>query len=230
MARDIPTDDGIPLVSAIDDGILDPVPIDRSEAVSRRRAPPLAARLLNYGPHAALTAWLFGAAWLLGSHFVVSTSTAVREESVQSAEMGEAAQKMAAEHHAQEADVEVVRTAQSLSTKAATDLETAKSRLDAKRTEVGPAIAEVSGKRPKVAEKLSKVGRRFDRIGLEIAALVAAAPAADRLVAAAPVARRRAQSARHDAFDPSQNPNAPGAPRPLGTIVGVAITNNSGTE
>ena len=227
--RDYP-DDAIPWVSAADDGILDPVPTDRPEAVSRRRAPPLAARLLNYGPHAALTAWLFGAAWLVGSHFLVSTPIVGGEKSVQSAKMREAAQKVAAEHSAQKTDAEVVRAAQSLNTKAATRLGTAKPRLDATDTEVGPAIAEVSGNRPKPAEKHSKVSGRFDRIGLEIAALVAAAPAADGSADAAPVARRRPQSARHDAFDPSQNPNAPGAPRPLGSIAGAAITNSSGTE
>src|SRR5271165_5277500 len=107
--RDHP-DDAIPWVSAADDRILDPVPTDRSEAVSRRRRPPLAARLLNYGPHAALVAWLFGAAWLVGSHFVVSTPIVVRDESLQNAEM---AQKVAAEHHAQKAYVGVVRAAQS---------------------------------------------------------------------------------------------------------------------
>ncbi len=125
-----------------------------------------------------------------------------------------------------------MRAAQRLSTKAATGLGHAKSRLDATNTEVGPAIAEASVKvehlRPKSAEKLSKVSGRFDRIGLEIAVLVAAAPAADRSVTAAPFARRPAQSARHGAFDPSQNPDAPGAPRPL--IVGAAIATNSATE
>ncbi len=222
--RDSP-DDAIPWVSAADDAILDPVPTDRSEAVSRRSAPPLAARLLKYGPHAALTAWLFGAAWLVGSYFVGPAPTVVERD---------AAQKMTAEHHAQKADVEAMRAPQSLSTKAATGLGNAKSRLDATNTEVGPAIAEASGKvehfRPKSAEKLSKVSGPFDRIGLEIAVLVAAAPAADRSVAAAPFTRRPAQSARHDAFDPSQNPDAPGAPRPLGSIVGAAIANNSAAE
>lgn len=227
--RDHP-DDAIPWVSAADDRILDPVPTDRSEAVSRRRWPPLAARLLNYGPHAALVAWLFGAAWLMGSHFIVSTPVVVGDDSVRNAEMRDAAQKASAERYAQETDVGVVRVAQNPSTKAGAGLGTAKPRLDATNSEGGTAVAEVSGKRPKPAEKHSQVGERVDRIGLEIAALFAAAPAADRSVDAARVARRRAHSARHDAFDPSQNPNAPGAPRPLGTFVGAAITNNSRTE
>jgi len=53
--RDFP-DEAVPWVSAAVDAILDPVLCKKSEAVSGRSAPALAARLLNYGPHAALTA------------------------------------------------------------------------------------------------------------------------------------------------------------------------------
>ena len=49
----------------------------------------------------------------------------------------------------------------------------------------------------------------------------------DPSAAVAPVARRPAQNARHDAFDPLQNATAPGAPHPLGTIARAATVANS---
>ena len=95
-------------------------------------------------------------------------------------------------------------------------------------------LPEASGKverlRSEFSEKASKASQRFDRIGLEIAALLAsAAPAADRAMVAAPIARRQARSVRHDAFDPSLNPTAPGAPRPLGTVAATTTASNTRT-
>jgi hypothetical protein len=211
-----------------------PAHFKQAKAAPARNAPTLVTNLLRYGPYAALTACLFAGAWLAWSHLDGPARTVVQQESVQSAEMGHAAQKMAEEPHAQKAEVEALPTAQSLSTKDAIDLGGTKPRLDAAKTEVSAAIVEVSGKverlPPKSPEKPSKASERFDPIGHEIAALLAAAPVVDRSKAAAPVARKRAENARHDAFDPSKNPTAPGAPRPLGTIAPAATTNNSAAE
>jgi hypothetical protein len=205
------------------DAILRPGKI---EAVSTRNAPDLSAGLLRYGPHAALAAWLLGVAWLAGSSFVGPART-VTQQSAQSAQSADAE----IGHTAQKADVEAMRAAQSPSIKDAIDLGNAKPGLDAAKTEIGGGDREASGKaerpRSKSAERLSKSSERLDRIGLEIAALLAAAPAADPSAAVAPVARRPAQNARHDAFDPLQNPTAPGAPRPLGTIARAATVANS---
>src|SRR5271157_5080140 len=61
--------------------------------------PTLAARLLTpsmtYGPRAALAACLVGVVWLVGSHFVGSPPAVVRQESLQTAGMDHAAQKIA---------------------------------------------------------------------------------------------------------------------------------------
>jgi hypothetical protein len=73
-------------------------------------------------------------------------------------------------------------------------------------------------------EKLATGSHKIDRMGLKIAALLAVNPVVDHSVSATP-ARRREQRARHDAFDPSQHPNAPGAPRPLGSIRSTAPAN-----
>jgi len=201
------------------DAILRPGKI---EAISTRSAPDLSANLLRYGPHAALAAWLLGVAWLAGSSFVGPARTVAQQDSAQRAD---------AEVGPQKADVEALRAAQSPSIKDAIELGNAKPGLDAAKTEIGGGDREASGKaerpRSKSAERLSKSSERLDRIGLEIAALLAAAPAADPSAAVAPVARRPAQNARHDAFDPLQNPTAPGAPRPLGTIARAATVANS---
>jgi hypothetical protein len=228
-AADPPLDDEMLLRGARPaDAIL--APPRRVEGVSA-----LAARLsahaprLKYGPRAALAAWLVGVAWLVGSHFVGSPRTVVQQESMQTAGTGEAAQIVAEEPHVQNADVEAMRTAQSLDAKeaigVATGVESAKPNSGPK-TEVSVAPADVSGKVPrrKSAEKPSKPRDRFDRLGLEIAALLADPASRSH---SAPGARNRAQGGRGDAFDPTQNPTAPGAPRPLGMIAPSAIANDS---
>lgn len=110
---------------------------------------------------------------------------------------------MAEEPHAPKAEVEALPAAQGA--KDAAGLGNTKPRLDAAKTEISAAIAEVSGKverlPPKPPEKPSKA-----------------------------VARKRAKGGRGDAFDPSKNPTAPGAPRPLGTIAPAATPNNSAAE
>jgi hypothetical protein len=78
-------------------------------------------------------------------------------------------------------------------------------------------------------EKLANGSDRIDRIGLKIAALLAVDPVVDHSVSPT-LARRREQRARHDAFDPSQHPNAPGAPRPLGTIRSTAPANKGSVD
>jgi hypothetical protein len=169
----------------------------------------------RYGPPAALTACLFGVAWL-GWYQIQGRAPAL-------------------ESHAQRAEVETMRVAQSLNTaEEVSTPETAKPSLEAAKDEAGPGIVEAAGKNsrlpPKPVEKLAKGGERLDRIGLKIAALLAVDPVVDHSVSATPVARKRGQSTRGDAFDPSQHPNAPGAPRPLGTIRSTAPANKLSAE
>jgi hypothetical protein len=91
------------------------------------------------------------------------------------------------------------------------------------------AVGKTSRLPPKPVEKLAKGGERTDRIGLKIAALLAADPVVDHSVSATPPGKR-GQRARGDAFDPSKHPNAPGAPRTLGTIRWTAPTNKSSAD
>ena len=183
-----------------DDAIRGAVP-RKIEPVLRRSA--LTAGLWRYGPHAALAAWMIAVAWMAGSHFYPPVRTVVQQEGAHGAEMSRAAQNAAEDQHAQKARVEP-SAAQTLSTKDATGPGDTKG-VEAAKIEMSGGLPEASGKverlRPKSSEKASKASERFDRIGLEIAALLAtAAPAADRSITAAPTARRQARSARHDAL------------------------------
>jgi hypothetical protein len=100
--------------------------------------------------------------------------------------------------------------AQSPSAKEATALEGLKARLDAVKTDTGAEIAELAGKvdrlQRELTTKLAKASERFDRPDHRGAVPRAAATKAPRV----------------DAFDPSQNPGAPGAPRPLGSLAPAA--------
>jgi hypothetical protein len=182
----------------------------KSAAARDRGAP-----VKRYGPPAALTACLFGLAWLGWSNVQRPAP------STRSAEINLSAQKTTEESRAQRAEVEAIRAAQRLNTEGVRAAETAKPGLEAAKNEASPGIVEAAGKTSrlpaKTVEKIAKRGEGVDRIGLKIAALLAVDPTVDHSASATP-ARKRQQSARGDAFDPSQHPNAPGAPRQLGTI------------
>jgi hypothetical protein len=203
------------------------VPSNMSEALSRLRSRGLALGRLNYASSAALTAFLFGiGALLAGTHPVGSARTVVQQERVQSSEPASAAQAMADAPHAQTALAADLQAPQMPHAQDAGGSAITKPRPAADTTEIGAPTASAPGKaehaRSKSAEKLSKAGQRVDRIGLKIAALLAAAPAADRSGSPAPAVRKLAQGGRGDGFDPARNPTAPGAPRPLGTIARAA--------
>jgi hypothetical protein len=185
------------------------------------------APLKRYGPPAALTAGLFGLACLGSSNIQHPAPTLPR------AEINLPAQKTAEESHAQGAEVDAMHAAQSLNRKEVSAPKPAKPSLEAAKDEASPGIVEAAGKTsrlpPKPTEKLANGSDRIDRIGLKIAALLAVDPGIDHSVSAT-LARRREQRARHDAFDPSQHPNAPGAPRPLGTIRSTATANKGSAD
>lgn len=230
--QDIP-DQAVPRATAAADALQDVLERGARPAYAIRGTSAAAlARLLNrrslkgFGPSVALAAWLAGVVWLAGSHFVGSPSAVVQQESLQTARMVEVAQKMA-EAPAQRVDLEPTGA---LPSPAAKDVAVASAKPA--KTEISATPAEVPAKEParqKSAEKPAKARGRVDRIGLEIAALLAADPAAKSSHSAAPAARKSAQVRRGDAFDPSRNPTAPGAPRPL-VAPPPAVANNVAVE
>jgi hypothetical protein len=198
------------------DAMLGPLSLQKPEASSVRKLPPLFERLFSYGPHAAVAACLFGFIWVAASYFSGGqlpfyvmkpglVRTVVPQESVERAEMLRTAQKMAEDIRVLKANVEAMHAAHS-------------------------AIAELAGKVEHMqrdsAAQLSHFIERFDRMEHQIAAVAAAPHGADSVLKTA-VARKQARGGRRGAFDPSQNPTAPGAPRPLGSHA-PAATNAAG--
>lgn len=216
------------------DAIIEPVSLKKAEEGSSGKSSRF-KRLLSYGLHAALAACLFGFAWVAGAHLWGSRfpgktlwplSDTAPQESAEPAEMSHTSQQLAEEIRALKAKMEAIHTAPVLSAKDAAALEDLKTSLNAAKTGIGTAIGELAGKveqlQREFAAKLSQINERLDRIEHAIAA-----PPASNASAAA-VARKRTQRARGDAFDPSQNPNAPGAPRPLGSPAAPASANPRG--
>ncbi len=172
---------------------------------------------------------------------------AAAQESVARTETLRTPQEMAADIQALKTNVEALRAAQSQSGTDATALEGLNTRLDAVKAETGAAIAELAGEvenmQREPAAKLSQVIERLDRIEHQMAAAPATAALGPASAPGKAAARQQAQIAvapakpplenakgqrkiggRGDAFDPSQNPTAPGVPRPLGSLAPAAST------
>ena len=214
----------IPEISArATDAILGSIPAANKagEEGSARKILPLFQAILRYGPHAAAAACLIGVVWAGGSYlsggrlpfYGMKSQTVEPQDSVKRAEMLRV-QEMAEEIRSLRADVDAMRTARGSSAKGSAGREDLKTRLDAMQTGTGAAIADLAGKVDQLERKSSE---RFDRIEHQFAAAPrAASPVAAASAPGEPPLRKRVQG--HDAFDPSQNPNAPGAPRPLGAL------------
>jgi hypothetical protein len=233
IAASPPDEDVLEIRARAEDAILGPAHFKRAEAATRRASAVLESPLA-YGRYAALAACLFGFAWMGHSYFSSPARTVAQQESAENARATHASQKMAEEVRALKAKVEAMHAAQGPGANDAAALGM-NPHLDTANTATNAAVAEAAGKvehlkrESESAATRSKVSERFDRIGDKVAALLAAAPVAERSASEAPVVRKRAQRA-HDAFDPSQNPTAPGAPRSLGTLASAASANNSPSQ
>ncbi|MFO1126530.1 MAG: hypothetical protein U1E25_15445 [Methylocystis sp.] len=203
----------------------------KAEAIFARKSPPL-TRLLTYGRRMALAAGVLGSAWIAGSYFSGGQSqsyamkpqpspSVVAQESIERAELLRMREEMAEEIRALQARVEAVPAARSLSVKDAAPLEDLKRRLDAVKRETGAAIAELAGKVERMQRdataKFSQVSEQRNQKGRQIpASLAASSQAVDSDLAVGTI-QKQARKRRDDAFDPSQNPGAPGVPRALGS-------------
>jgi hypothetical protein len=206
--------------AALDLGALDIGPRP-TESASARRASGLPPSSLKRLSLLAVAGCLLGVAWLAGS------ASLHRTASGQLAETGQSTRSAA---DAPKADLDAINAAQSLSTEGVAGLGNATLRPNAAKTDGRPGISEVSDKvspsGQKSADKVHTAGGQPDPVGIEIAALLAAAPVAARKASPPPVAARRT----HDAFDPAKNPNAPGAPRPLGTLSRTVTAMNASAK
>lgn len=169
------------------------------------------AYLLTYGPRAALAAGVLGFAWAAGSYFSGGqpSPTIAAQESVERAEL----LRMKQEIRALQAWVEATPAVRNLSTKDATVLEDLKRRLDAVKRETGAAIAELAGK---VERMQRKAAAKFSPVREQRNQTATSSRAVDSELVVGTISKQ-ARKRRGDAFDPSQNPGAPGVPRSLGS-------------
>ena len=193
------------------DSILGSASFETIDAASARRWPFLFEPLLRYGPRAALAASLVGFAGVAGAYFsggqLPFSARMPQPASIdgpqpggERAEILRMVHQMADEIRDLKGRVEAVH-AQSTSAKEAAALEGLKARLDAEKTETGALAGKVDRLQREITTKLANASERLDRPNHRSAVPRAAATKAPR----------------GDAFDPSQNPGAPGAPRPLGS-------------
>jgi hypothetical protein len=202
------------------DAILGSASFETADAHSARRLPHFEC-LLRYGPRAALVAGLVGFAGVAGAYFSGAqfpfpaatphpASIGGPQSSGESTEILRTVRQMAEEIRALKARIEALHAVQSLSAKEAAALEGVKARLDAVKAETGAETAELAGKVDRLQRefttKLAQVNERFDRKDQRLGV----------------VAHKQTKVHRGDAFDPSENPGAPGAPRPLGSLAPAA--------
>ncbi len=177
---------------------------------SGRRWPFLFARLPRFGPRAVLAASLVGFAGVAGTYFsggqLLFFARTPRPASLDGQQPGgerteilRMVHQMADEIRDLKDTVEAVH-AQGTSAKEAAALEGLKARLDAEKTETGTLAGKVDRLQREITTKLTN--RPNHR-----SAVPRATPT---------------KAPRGDAFDPSQNPDAPGAPRPLGSPASAA--------
>lgn len=203
----------------------------KAEAAFARKLPPLFERLITYAPRAALAAVVSGLAWGAGWYFSGQSQfyamkpqpspTVVAQAGVERAELLRMKQKIAEEIRSLQARVEAIPAVRSLSAKDATVLEDLKRRLDAVKRETSAAIAELAGKvermQRETTAKFTQLSEQRDQSARQVAAPLAASSRAVDSELAVGTIPKQARKRRGDAFDPSQNPGAPGVPRPLGS-------------
>ncbi len=212
------------------DATFDSTSFKKAEAAFARNLPLLFERLVTFAPRAALAAGVSGFAWVAGSYFSGGQSqfyamkpqpspTVVAQERAERAELLRMKQKIAEDIRALQARVEAMPTARSLSARDATSVEDLKRRLDAMKRETGAAIADLAGKiehmQRVTTAKFSQISEQRNQTERQIAPPPAASSRAAASELAVGTIPKQARKRRDDALDPSQNPGAPGAPRPL---------------
>lgn len=194
-----PPDSPLEIKVQPDDAIFGPGAGKHSERASGRSGSPLFGRLL-------LTAVLCGLAWAAGAYSssghlpfdFMKWSRASQQQQSERDEMLGTMRQMADDIRALKASVADKAAAPAQTTTGASGVTDLAARLDKLAAEL--------------PSKLSQMNDRLANLEQQIAASHSAS------VARAPAHAKHVEHVEHhDAFDPSQNPNAVGAPRPLGS-------------
>jgi hypothetical protein len=193
---------------------------------STRKGSSVFGRLLRFGARTAVVACLCGLAWAAGTYYPLRHSllellkpgrASEVQQMQQSPERGEivrAMAQMAEEIRTLKASVESRAVAQDAVVENAKSRDGVKSQPDAAQTVTSAAIADLANRVDKMeaefTTRLSRVNEQLAGIEQKIAASYAA------MAPREPPPPRKRVAHPHDAFDPSRDPTAPGAPRPLG--------------
>ena len=208
------------IIAQAADAILGPLPLKKPAQDSTRTAPPLVGRLLRYTLRAAMLACLCGLAWAGGWYYSrgyapfdalkPQPAAAVQQDAGRDEMLG-TMREMAEEIRTLKASVEAIGAARGAGAQDAVPGDSLKTQLDSMQTRTSAALADLAGRIDRLESastaKLSQLSAQLDGI--------------EHQVAAPP--RKRAEGL-HDAFDPTRDPTAPGAPRPLGSLVTASPT------
>lgn len=183
------------------------IPADRASSAGRR--------ILRSGACAIAVAGLCGLAWAAGAHQSRGRSQDIAsrgpelQQSAQRDELAGAVRQMGVELRALEARVDAQGNARVDVKDAAT-----KALSSPVQPTTGKAVAALAGRLDDVDARLTA---KLAQVDEQLAGLERHGPAVRMTqVARAQPPRHRAKRV-HDAFDPSREPGAPGAPRPLGS-------------
>ena len=198
-----------------------PVPPKEPEKASAPKPPSLFKRALRFGVRTVGVACLCGLAFAAGAYysqrhslpeFLKPSQAAEVPQNADNVALAGAVRQMGDDIRALKTSVEALNAAQAAGAQNIRSPEVAAGQPEAAQTATGAAIAELSGRVGRLeadsSTKLSQMNEQLASIERHMAA--ARAPAAAR---PAPPHKREHP---HDAFDPSRDPGAPGAPRPLG--------------
>jgi multidrug efflux pump subunit AcrB len=203
------------------DAIGGPVPVKNSEKAPKQKTGSFFGRLMRFTMRTVAVVCLLGVAWAAGAFY---SSGHLRLNFLKSSRAPDVQQTSAVQQTA--AHDELLTTVQQM----ADEIRALKSSVDSKgltqdagvKTQEGqqnaagsgPTMADLAGRVDKleieVTTKLSQVSEQLATIQQQMAASHVAA-------ASRPVSHARRVEHLHDAFDPSREPGAPGAPRPLGS-------------
>lgn len=176
------------------------------EQVSPRKSSSVFGRLLRFGARLVAVACLGGAAWAAGAYYSVGHSpleflklgrASDVQQSKERDEIVRAMAQMDEEIRALKAGVEGRSIAQGPAAESAT------------RAAIADLASRVDKLEADSTTKLSRISEQLAGIEQQIAASHAA------LASRGQTPHKRGEHT-HDAFDPTKDPNAPGAPRPLG--------------
>jgi hypothetical protein len=183
------------------------------EKASTRQATPFFMRLLRNVVLAAVIAGLCALAWAAGAYYSLghspfasagSSQAIVLQPSAQHDDMVSAMRQMTEEVHALKADADGRSAAQAADQK---------SQLNSVQAPTGATIADLAGK---VDRLDAEVTARLSQVNEQLASIEQKISVSHTVLASRVPAHKHPKPHLHDAFDPSRDPGAPGAPHPLG--------------